>query len=96
MNFKNGISFSMISEKSFSFKKLPQVVPGRSRLDIRKNFSTETQVRHWKGLTRTEREQPSLEVFEKGGTWHFVMGFSGHRRIWSKVGLGDLESLLQP
>lgn len=32
--------------------KRPQAAQGRLRLDIRKNFSAETVLKHWKGLSQ--------------------------------------------
>ena len=35
------------------------------RLDIRKNFFTETGVRHWNRMTQEVEMLPSLEVFKR-------------------------------
>lgn len=40
-------------------------MPGRFNLNIRKNFSTEREIKHWIRLPREALESPSLEVFMK-------------------------------
>lgn len=45
--------------------KWPQVVLGRFRSDIGKNFFTEGMVGHWNGLPREALEWPFPEVFQR-------------------------------
>lgn len=48
-----------------SDRKLPQVVPGMFKLNIRGKIFFEREIRHWYRLPRAMVETPSLEVIKK-------------------------------
>ena len=69
---------------------------GRFRLDIRKNFSTDTVVRHWTRLSRAVVESPSLEGFKKHVDMAAGDMVTRHGGDGWTVGLDDLGGLFQP
>lgn len=75
-------------------RKWSQAVPGRLRLDIRRNFLMEGVVKHWHCL-RKWWSYHSWRCSRSDWTWDLVLWFSWQGSGWSKVGL-NLGGLFQP
>jgi len=68
---------------------------GRFGFDIRNNFITEGEAKHWNRLPSKVVESPSLKVLIKHIDMHFRTWFSRHGVVGLTVGLDYLQSLLQ-
>lgn len=73
-------------------RKRSQAVPGRLRLDIRRNFIMEGVVKHWNCLDKWWSYH-SWRCSRSDWMWDLGLWFSWQGSGWSKIGLNDLGGL---